>query len=270
MKLVAFDLETTGTDAQKDRIVEFCFIELDGELKETGRWSRLVDPGMPIPAETTAIHNITNEMVAEQPPFSHHASRIQRLVQDATLIAHNHRFDMQFLHNELQAAGQPGLTPDHPCIDTLQIERNVNSHSLGACYQRYMGESLGDAHRSEADTAGMVDILRRQRIIHAAKLPADLNGLVTSRLHGHFNPHAELRRWLDHGHRFYADNEGVVRFGFGKHRGDAAAEHADYLLWMRDRDFPDDAKRIVEELLGPEYKPSQRTLRVDCRTDGAS
>ena len=75
MKLVAFDLETTGVDADKDRIVEFCFIELNEALEEQGRWSRLVNPGIKIPQETIDIHGITDDMVAEEPGFAHHASR---------------------------------------------------------------------------------------------------------------------------------------------------------------------------------------------------
>lgn len=260
MKLVAFDLETTGIDPDKDKILEFCFIELDADLKEQARWTRLVNPGMKIPAESMAIHGITDEMVADKPAFSHYAVRIQNLVAGAVLVAHNHRFDVQFLHNELLAAGQEGLSPDHPCIDTLQIERNVNAHRLEACYKRYVGEPLDDAHRSEADTAAMVDVLRKQREVHAGTLPSTVEGLIVGKLHQHFHPEADVRSWLDHGHRFYQDAEGIVRFGFGKHRDQPAKDHTDYLLWMRDRDFPDDTKRVVQDVLGPSYQSPQRTL----------
>ncbi len=260
MKLVAFDLETTGTDPDKDKILEFCFIELDEGLNEQARWSRLVNPGIKIPADNTEIHGITDEMVADKPAFSHYAVRIQKLVEGTVLIAHNHRFDVQFLHNELIAAGQTGLAPDHPCIDTLQIERNVNSHRLEACYRRYVGAPLDDAHRSEADTAAMVDVLRRQLETHADVLPEKVDGLIVGNLHQHFNPDADVRSWLDHGHRFYKDRDGTVRFGFGKHRDQPAKDHTDYLLWMRDRDFPDDTKRVVQEVLGPSYQSPQRTL----------
>lgn len=260
VKLVAFDLETTGTDPDLDKIIEFCFIELYDGLEERGRWSRLVHPGRPIPQQSIDVHGITDEMVADKPPFSAHAARIQSLVQGAVLIAHNHRFDVAFLHRELKEAGQPGLAVDHPCIDTLQIERNVNSHRLGACYERYTGEQLGDAHRSESDTAATVEILRRQIEAHKDRLPGDLEALTADRLFRHFNPDAEVRTWLDHGHRFYKDGDGVVRFGFGKHRDHAAKDHTDYLLWMRDRDFPEDAKQVIDDLLGPAFQPSQRTL----------
>lgn len=254
MKLVAFDLETTGTEPATDKIVEFAFIDLADDLSEKARWSRLVNPGRPMPQEVVEIHGITDEMVADARPFSAYAARIQGLVEGATLIGHSVAFDVSFLHNELVAAGQPGLAPNHPTIDTLQIERNVNSHRLAACYERYTGQPLDDAHRSEADIAATVEVLRRQRQQHRERLPGDLAGLIGPRLHQHFNPDQVARTWLDHGHKFYRQGEAVF-FGFGKFRGQAIdkenADHTSYLSWMRDRDFADDTKAVVESLLGP-------------------
>ncbi len=263
VKLVAFDLETTGVDAAKDRIVEFCFIELDESLQEQGRWSRLVNPGMKIPEEVVAIHGITDEMVAEEPQFSTHAARIQKLLEGATLIGHSVQFDVSFIHNELQRAGQPGLDANHPTIDTLQIERNVNSHRLGACYERYVGEALDDAHRSEADIAATVDVLRKQIEVHQDKLPEGVDALVGPRLQRHFNPDADPRQWLDHGRKFYAQ-DGKTFFGFGKFRGQAIntgdPDHTSYLAWMKDRDFPEDTKAVANRLLDVAVEPRQATL----------
>ncbi len=253
MKLVAFDLETTGVDPENDRIVEFCFIELDEDLSEQGRWSRLVNPQIPIPQETVDIHGITDEMVADEPPFATHAARIQRLIQDATLIGHSVRFDVSFIHNELVRAGQPGLDANHPTIDTLQIERNVNSHRLAACFERYTGETLDDAHRSEADIAATVDVLRGQRAQHADKLPTDLTSLVGPQLSRHFDPEGDPRRWLDHGRKFY-EQGGRTYFAFGKFRGQVIdstnPDHTSYLAWMKDRDFPADTKKVAAQLHG--------------------
>ena len=263
MKLVAFDLETTGVDAEKDRIVEFCFIELDEALEEKGRWGKLVHPGIPIPAETVAIHGITDEMVADKPPFAHHAARIQKLVEGAVLIGHSVRFDVGFLHNELIRAGQPGLAVNHATIDTVQIERNVNSHRLAACYERYTGKPLDDAHRSEADIAATVEVLRHQRQVHADKLPGDLEGLIGPRLHQHFHPEETPRVWLDHGRKFYEDG-GEVFFAFGKHRDQKVdgndPDHTSYLSWMKDRDFPEDTKAVVDKLLGVALDGKQQRL----------
>lgn len=252
MKLVAFDLETTGVDADKDRIVEFCFIELDEDLVEQGRWSKLVNPGIKIPQETIDIHGITDDMVAAEAGFEKHASRIQRLVEGATLIGHSVRFDVGFLHNELVRAGQAGLAVNHATIDTVQIERLVNSHRLSACYERYTGKPLDDAHRSEADIAATVEVLRLQRTTHADKLPESIDGLIGPRLNQHFNPEQTGREWLDHGHKFYRQGDATF-FGFGKFRGQVVdgndGDHTSYLSWMKDRDFPEDTKKVVEGLL---------------------
>ncbi|MEK6974861.1 MAG: 3'-5' exonuclease [Candidatus Thermoplasmatota archaeon] len=275
MKVVAFDLETTGLEMERDRVIEFCFIELDDSLNELGRWSRLVDPGIPVSKEIEEITGISTDMVKGQPPFASHAPRIQALVQGATLIAHNGAFDLPFLSMELQRAGQPGLPPDHPCIDTLVIERHVNSHKLGEVYQRYVGKPFEGSHRSEADALATVEVLRRQRGAHAAKLPGGaLADLVTTTVDRHFGGEERVRHWLDHGHRFYRDPVGIVRFGFGPHRGcpaiqvhpcvnGVAGHHEEFLRWMLRRDFPEQTKATVDMILlakAPAAAPARTPL----------
>jgi DNA polymerase-3 subunit epsilon len=256
MKLVAFDLETTGRDPERDRVMEFCFIELDADLRELGRWSRIVDPQVPIPHEIQELTGIKPEMVLGQPPFGLHAARIQQLIEGATLIAHSHQFDLQFLNRELRLAGQAGVTVDHPCIDTLHIERRVNSHRLGETYRRYTGAEMQGAHRSEADAVATVEVLRRQRGAHAALLPGTLDGLVVPNLEKHFEGEESARSWLDHGHRFYRDHLGTIRFGFGKHRDEPALQHEDYLLWMKGKDFPADCKATIDMILKAKPVPA--------------
>lgn len=261
MKLVAFDLETTGLEVERDRVLEFCFIELDEQLQEKGRWSRLVDPGMPVSAEIEALTGISTAMVQGQPPFSAHAARIQGIVKGATLIAHNSSFDVPFLSMELQRAGQPGLAPDHPCIDTLVIERHVNSHRLAEVYKRYVGKPFDGGHRSEADVEATVEVLRRQRATHAAVLPGpDLADLVVANVDRHFGGDQRVRHWLDHGRRFYRDVSGTIHFGFGPYRGCPAIQvhtckagnnghHEEFLRWMLRRDFPSETKATVDMIL---------------------
>ncbi|HJQ92874.1 MAG TPA: 3'-5' exonuclease [Candidatus Thermoplasmatota archaeon] len=261
MKLVAFDLETTGLEMERDRVLEFCFVELGADLQELGRWSRLVDPGIPVSKEIEELTGISTAMVKGQPPFSAHAPRVQALVRDAVLVAHNHSFDVPFLDMELRRAGQPGLAPDHPCIDTLVIERHVNSHRLSEVYRRYVGTPFDGSHRSEADVLATVEVLRRQREAHASLLPANgLEGLLATNVDRHFGGEARVRHWLDHGHRFYRDPKGTVRLGFGPHRGcpavawhpcvnGAEGHHEEFLRWMLRRDFPTETKATVNMLL---------------------
>jgi DNA polymerase-3 subunit epsilon len=251
MKLVAFDLETTGLDGATARIIEFCFLELDAELHELSRWTELVDPQVPIPADTVKVHGITDDMVRGHAAFAHFSGRIQALVQDAVLIGHNVKFDLEILSRELGRAGASGLRPNHPCIDTHNLESYLNSHSLGSTYERYYGKTFEGAHRSAADTAASVDVLRAQR--KNPKLPKDLEGLQVAAMEKLRNPERAERNWLDHGRKFYADDKGTVFYNFGKYRGQpalATKETKDYLLWMRDKaDFPADVKALVVQLL---------------------
>ncbi|MGB0652659.1 MAG: exonuclease domain-containing protein [Thermoplasmatota archaeon] len=247
-RLIAFDLETTGLDDLQDRIIEFCFIEVDEALQPVSSpWSELVDPQRDIPQEVQEITNITPDMVEGRPPFAQHAARIQRLVADATLIAHNHRFDLTFLHRELERAGQPGLDPNHPCVDTLGIERAVNAHNLAATYQRYTGNEMDGAHRSQADTEATLEILRHQIKGHGLPPAGELTQAAVRRLR---DPDDDPRRWLDHAHRFYEDTDGTVRFGFGKHRDGPVADEPGFLRWMLNRDFAPDTLAVARRLLG--------------------
>lgn len=246
-KLLAFDLETTGLDTGNDRIVEFCFVALDSELEVQGRYQSLVDPQRPIPEESSEITGITDEDVAGKPPFAAHAQRIQALVDQSILVAHNGSFDMAVLNAELVRADQPGISPSHPLIDTLTIERYVNSHKLEAAYERYEGQGFEDAHRAEADTLATVAVLRGQRRVHEQKLPGGLSGLIDSeikKLLGYEN-----KLYLDHDRRFYVDGDGVSRFNFGQHRGEEVQSKRGYLEWMLRREFSADTLRVVKSLL---------------------
>lgn len=274
MKLVAFDLETTGLEVERDRVLEFCFVELDDNLQELGRWSRLVDPGMAVSAEIEALTGISTAMVQGQPAFATHAARIQSLVKGATLIAHNSSFDVPFLSMELQRAGQPGLAPDHPCIDTLIIERHVNSHRLSEVYKRYVGKPFEGGHRSEADVEATVEVLRRQRANHADVLPGPtLEDLLVANVDRHFGGDQRVRHWLDHGHRFYRDVAGTIHFGFGPYRGCPAIQvhtckagnnghHEEFLRWMLRRDFPSETKATVDMILLAK-DPNAKALPTD-------
>lgn len=247
MKLLAFDLETTGLDTGNDRIIEFCFIALNEELEKVGSYHSLVNPQQPIPPESSEIHGITDADVAECAPFQAHAKRIQGLVEKSTLIAHNGVFDMAVLNAELVRAGCKGLSPSHPLIDTLTIERYVNSHKLEDAYERYEGQRFDHAHRADADTLATVAVLRGQRRVHGSKLPESLSELTSQtikKLAGH-----EEKEFLDHDRRFYRDAEGVIRFNFGQHRGDEVSARRGYLEWMLRREFSQDTLQVVKSLL---------------------
>jgi DNA polymerase-3 subunit epsilon len=245
--LLAFDLETTGLDTGVDRVIEFCFLSHDETLQVTGRYQSLVNPEKPIPPESSQIHGLTDADVAGAPVFASHAKRIQDLVDQSILVAHNGSFDMAVLNAELLRCGENGLSPSHPLIDTLLIERYVNSHKLEAAFERYEGRPFENAHRAEADTQATVAVLRGQLREHGAKLPQLVHEMVCDEIKrraGH-----EIKVFLDHDRRFYQDPDGIVRFNFGQHRGDEVLARRGYLEWMLRREFSTDTLRVVKTIL---------------------
>lgn len=248
MHVVAIDTETCALGPGRDRIVQFCAQQLDGDLRVLDTWTELVNPGRPIPAAATAIHGITDDMVRSVPTFTHFAPRLRRLFRpDTVFMAYNAGFDFGVLNSEFVRCGLDPLPLDQPILDPLLIERRVTSRSLGPTYKRYTGHALRNAHTADADVHAMVEVLRRQRQVHAGLLPADLDELVDW-------PQAPTRPRRK-GH-LYKDEAGVVRLGFGKHAGKAALEVPEYLNWMLEEDFPERTKKQVRRVL------SEQVLQV--------
>lgn len=240
-RFLAFDLETTGLDKEKDRIVEFCLLELDAELKVISRWTERVHPGVPIPPEVSKIHGIHDADVADCRPFSAYSQRIQRLVKEAVLIGYNIDYDIDLLHYELQRVGLPGIAVNHPRIDALSLFREFvpDLYRLTGAVRHYLGREHTNAHGAEADAEAAVDILRAQRQQHPE---------VAARLGDASGPGQPAIQWLDRGHKFYADAQGVIRFAFGNNRDKPVQENLSMLEWILERDFAEDTKVVARRL----------------------
>lgn len=234
MKIVAFDLETTGLDKDGDRIVEFSFATLDETLAEVAPLESIVNPGIPISPGALAVHRITDDEAAPYPPLSHFASDIQRLIEDAVLLAHNHDFDMGLLHNELVRAGLSGIRVDHPYLDTREIEYRINPNTLEALHRRYTAQAHENGHRARGDTDATIRILQHQ-LKALGRTVAEL---------------VNRGRYLDRDRKFVKDEDGVVRFNFGKHYGKPVTSDPDYLRWMLGGTFAPDTKAVARRLLG--------------------
>jgi DNA polymerase-3 subunit epsilon len=241
LRILAVDTETCALGPGRDRIVQFCAQELDAELRVLSTWTQLIHPGRRIPAGATAIHGITDAMVADAPRFDEVAAALRGLLGiDTVFMAYNAGFDLGVLNEEFARAGVATIPEAQPVLDPLQIERRVTSRSLGPTFKRYTGRALENAHTADADVGAMVEVLRRQREVHADVLPPTVEALVGW-------PATEPRR-RRRAH-LYKDADGIVRLGFGKHAGRAAHEVPDYLAWMLEEDFPERAKRAARRVL---------------------
>ena len=242
MHILAIDTETCALGPGRDRLVQFCAMELDGDLRELSCWTEFVHPGCRIPSAATAIHGISNEMVAGKPGFAHFASRLRALIrEDTVFMAYNAGFDLSILNLEFTRCGIDPISDHQPVLDPLQLERRLTSRSLGPTYKRYTGMDLQNAHTADADVMAMVEVLRCQRQVHSDILPSRTEDLVGW-------PTAQPARPRRKGH-LYKDESGVVRLGFGKHNGKPAAEVPEYLAWMLEEDFPERTKKKVKRIL---------------------
>jgi DNA polymerase-3 subunit epsilon len=240
--LVILDLETTGTNPEADRIVEFSLLKIlpDGQPEHL---TLRVNPGVPIPAEATAMHGITNADVADKPKFKVYASRVQNFLNGCDICGFNiKRFDLQILSAELSRARLTLPLKDRAIVDAVEIFHAYERRDLSAAIQFYCGRKHDDAHKAAGDVLATAEVLDAM-VGRYSDLPRTIGGL-----HKHLlDPNA-----VDCAGRFVRE-EGQVRFTFGKHRGETleavARTDAGYLEWMLTSTFLDDAKALARDAL---------------------
>jgi len=240
--LIVFDLETTGLDIKNDRIVQFAFLRVNPDRSQD-EWMELVNPGVAIPAEASRVHHITDDMVADKPLFKDFAPVIQEFLQDGDLCGFNiARFDVPFLQAEMQRAGvQLDLAKTH-LVDAQIIFHKNEPRDLSAAYRFYCSSEHIDAHDAMGDVRATLAILDAQLAKYSA-LPKNAAGL-----HKYCLPNDS--RFVTRDRKFmWKSGEAVL--AFGKHKGKTLrwlVEHErDYLLWMQNGDFTDEAKQVITD-----------------------
>ncbi len=160
--IVFFDLETTGVDASKDRIVEISMIKVMPDGTEDTR-TRRINPGMPIPAEATAVHGITDADVADEPKFAQVAKSLEEFIRGCDFGGFNsNRFDLPLLVEEFMRAGLSVDLKRRKFIDVQNIFHKKEQRTLVAAYKFYCDKELEDAHSAEADTRATYEVLKAQ------------------------------------------------------------------------------------------------------------
>lgn len=245
--IVFFDLETTGLNVYEDRIVELamCRVTPDGLWGTTLTWR--FNPGIPISKEATEVHGITDEMVAQCPPFSEHAGRIAMHFKGADIGGFNvKRFDIPMLMVEL---GRCKERLDFPChiVDSCEIFHQREPRDLAAAYRFYRGTDMPEtAHSAGTDVqvaaAVLIGQLERYRDI-----PHDPEGI-----HKMFTDPGEV----DLAGQLLRKDDGTIIVTFGKHKGKALDKlPLDYLSWLKKNDIlGPDVLHLLNAALGKGYR----------------
>lgn len=237
-----FDLETTGTNVAKDRIVEISILKIhpNGD-KETKTW--LVNPEMKIPDEAIAIHGISNEKVANEPTFKALSKEIYKLIKDSDLGGFNSdRFDIPLLAEEFLRSDLDFDMKSMASIDVQTIFHKMEKRTLAAAYKFYCDKDLTDAHSAEADTLATYEVLLSQ-LDRYPVLENNVKKLAEFSTHRHFADFAGFIGYDENGHEVFA---------FGKHKGqkvlDVLETEPGYFGWIMNADFPLYTKKVLTQI----------------------
>lgn len=261
--LAILDIEATGISPRADRLIELAILRIDpdgGEHEKT--W--LVNPTIPIPVETTAIHGITDDIVRNCPTFAQVANEIKSFIGSSDLSGFNIlRFDVPMLCEEFQRAGVLFEAESRRVLDAQRIFHMREPRDLTAALAFYCERPHTDAHGAEADVRATRDVILGQ-FKRYADLPADMDAL--DRMLNPRDPfnvdRAGRLRWVD----------GEVTVNFGKKKGarlrDLMRDDPGFLKWILKNDFPLDMRRIVEQAMNGVF-PEPPRLKATPTTEAA-
>ena len=252
--LAFFDLETTGTNIAKDRIVELAFLKVFPS-GETEKKVTRVNPTIPIPEESSMIHGIRDEDVKDSPTFKSFAKNLAKWLEGTDLAGFNIvRFDIPVLVEEFLRAGVDFEPGKRKLIDAQKIFFMMEKRTLTAAYQFYCNKTLEGAHGAEADTMATYEVLKAQITRYEGQNVTDIVGNVVSKIENDMDSLHKLvsSNMIDLAGRLVLNDKGVEVFNFGKHKGKAVSElfkkEPSYYEWMMQGDFPLDTKRKLTQI----------------------
>ncbi len=243
--LAVFDLETTGLKPDLDRIVEIAILRIEPDGKTT-EYVRRVNPQVPIPADATAVHGISNEDVKDKPAFQTIAQEVANFLQGCDLGGFNlSNYDLRLLLREFERAGIKFSLDGRAIVDAKQIYHAREPRTLEAACRFYLNEEHAHAHSALHDAIATWKVINAQ-VRQYQDLPRDPAALA-----GMFN------RYIDSDGKFEWIGEKAA-FAFGKHRGrslqEIAETDAEYLTWIAGKgEFRQDAKQIARNALKGEF-----------------
>lgn len=234
--IIIFDLETTGINLTHDRIVEISLIKLMPDGQRVPK-TRRINPEMHIPEQATAVHHITDEMVANEPTFRQIARSLAQFFEGCDIAGFNsNRFDIPMLDQEFQRADVDFSFDGRRFIDVQTIFHKKEPRNLVAAYKFYCGKDLEHAHSATADTEATLDVLLAQ-LDRYADLPRAVDQL---------SEFSSQNRNVDFMGRLVYDDQNREVINFGKYRGQLAEEvlrkDPGYYGWVMQGDFTKNTK----------------------------
>jgi DNA polymerase-3 subunit epsilon len=252
--LCVFDLETTGTNTTKDRIIEIAVIKMmpNGEVINK---SDLLNPTIPIPVGSSLIHGIKDDDVKDKPTFKDVAKEYARFFEGADLAGFNVlKFDIPILVEEFLRVGVDFDYARKKIIDAQRIFHMMEKRTLSAAYKFYLNKDLNESHTAEADTQATMEVLLAQISRYDGQPVTDSLGNTIGEIKNDMEILSQLSsaNLVDLAGRIIRNTKGEEVFNFGKHKDkrvlDVFNQEPSYYEWMMNGDFALDTKRKLTEI----------------------
>ena len=247
-----FDLETTGLSIATDRIVEISILKINPDGNEKSI-TKLVNPTIPIPEVTSAIHGIYDKDVADKPTFKEIANELSQILNNCDLGGYNAiKFDIPLLVEEFYRADVNFEIKGRKFIDVQNIFHKMEQRTLSAAYKFYCGKELTDAHSAEADTNATYEILKAQLDKYESTEFKDRSGKISVPVKNDMQALHDFSFQTKNadlvGHIIFNDKD-IEVFNFGKHKGKSVEElfkkEPSYYDWMMKSEFPLSTKKVI-------------------------
>lgn len=233
--LLSFDIESTGTNVATDRIIQLAIT--DGEAS----YEWVCNPGVPIPASSSAIHGFTDADVAGMPPFSECATAIHAMVKDADLVGFNiSNFDVPLLWEEFYRCGVEWDLSETKILDAGTLFKRREERTLEAAVKFYLDRELVDAHDALSDATATLDVwnaqLRRYGLKNASRDELE-----------RASNYEEKR--VDLAGKIVIGKDGRAVYNFGKSKGVAVVDDTGFAYWMLHKDFSENTKSALRKII---------------------
>ncbi len=240
--VVFMDIESTGLDVMKDRIVELSMLKVFPNGNEESYTMRF-NPEMHISDEASAVNGIYDEDVKDCPTFKEEAQKVADIFKDSDIAGFNSNYyDIPLLVEEFIRVGVSFNICEHKCIDVQNIYHKMEKRTLSAAYRFYCDKDLVDAHTAYADTLATYEVLKAQ-LDRYEELENNVDFLANF---------SKRNNSIDLAGRFVYNDKGEEVVNFGKHKGkkivDVLRSDRGYYAWIMSSDFPQNTKQVLESI----------------------
>jgi DNA polymerase III subunit epsilon len=250
--IVFFDLETTGLEIGSAKIIEISLLKITVDQRKE-MLTLLMNPEIPIPPETTAIHGITDDNVKDKPTFKQHAKKISDFIGNADLAGYNIlRYDLPLLAEEFLRADVLFDVSNRSVIDVQNIFHKMEPRNLAAAYHFYCGKELVNAHTAEADTIATYEVLlaQIQKYENTTYKEHEKESKPVSNDMEALGRFSVQKKFVDlAGHLIKNDKDETV-FHFGKYKGQSVESvfqrEPQYFDWIMKSNFPEYTKKVCQ------------------------